>query len=145
MRLLVLLALTLSPIPAELAAQDQNTTIASPIINEITVSPTPFVNNITVMSDSARAVNLRLNNELLRERIAQERECACGTPGWVRAGQAGLVAAVFFVGWQLRGIKNKEHPPHEAGDVNVTLPTTHGNHGHGHDKPHGPPPPPPPV
>lgn len=119
MRLLVLLLLA-TPISA------QQTVVVPDVVVPITVSPTPFVNNITVMSDSAMIANLAENNRLLQEMLVEERECStCG--GGVSTTVVGLSIfgpLLFWIAIELRGIKNKEtiHNTNvNSPDVNVQV------------------------
>jgi hypothetical protein len=100
MRLLVLLLLA-----APLGAQ-QNVTIPPPDIN-VNLPPMEITNEITVISDEERLERIAVAIEGLAQAIA---ECGCveqpSAPGYVRIGQGALVLAAFFIGFQLKGIKN---------------------------------------
>jgi hypothetical protein len=84
-----------------------------------------IINEITVMTDSAMIANLNANLEALRVEIAG-RECnACGgTSTVVQAANVALVAAAFFIGWQLKGIKEKPNGDTQV-DVDVDVDATH--------------------
>lgn len=115
MRLLILLLLA-APLSA------QQTVVVPDVVNEITIEPTPFVNEITVMTDSAMIANLNANLEALRIQIA-ERECdtCAGTPTVVRVGQGALLVILGWAVYEFRQWRQKESVPdvHNDGDVTV--------------------------
>ncbi len=100
MRLMLLLLLA-----APLGAQQ---TVVVPDVNvPITVSPTPFVNNINVMTDSAMIANLNENLRLLREDIAAGECNTCGGANTTtKVAVAILLPVLVWIAWELRGIKN---------------------------------------
>jgi len=131
MRLLVLLLLA-----APLSAQTAQTTLVPPIINEISVTPTPFVNEITVMSDSVMAERLALAIAgLTAELAAQECNQCGGTSTIVRVGQAGLLLTLGYIGYQLKRIADKEFSDSHKTIVNVPEHDDQHHEHHGHREP----------
>lgn len=104
MRHLTLVAALL--LAAPLAAQQTSTTVVPDV--EITVNGDTIVVNVEVMSDSVRLA--RIADALEGIAVALE-ECGCaqpqGTSTVVRIGQGALVLAAFFIGFQLKGIKDE--------------------------------------
>lgn len=89
-----------------LVAAQQTVTIPPPDIN-VNLPPMEITNEITVVSDEERLERIAVAIEGLAQAIA---ECGCSgqpsAPGYVRIGQGALVIAAFFIGFQLKGIKN---------------------------------------
>ena len=90
---------------APLGAQQQTLTVVPDV--EITVNGDTIVVNVEVMSDSVRLARIADALEGLAAAIA---ECGCNEPqttsNVVRIGQGALVVAAFFIGFQLKGIKD---------------------------------------
>ena len=105
-RTINLLVIASSLTVASLSAQDPIIIPQVPPVVEITVDPTPIINNIYLMTDSAMIDNLNRNLEALRIEIAaQECDTCGGTSSIVRVG-AILLPVLLWIGWELRGIKN---------------------------------------
>ena len=88
-----------------LGAQQTSQTIVPDV--EITVNGDTIVVNVEVMSDSVRLARIAIAVESIAEALA---ECGCmeqpTTSNVVRIGQGALVLAAFFIGLQLKGIKD---------------------------------------
>lgn len=98
------LALVAILLAGELAGQQTSQTIVPDV--EITVNGDTIVVNVEVMSDSTRLARIADAMEGIAAILA---ECGCtepqGTSNVVRIGQGALVLAAFFIGLQLKGIK----------------------------------------
>ncbi len=106
-------------------------TVVVPDVNvEVQVQPTPFVNEITVMSDSAMIANLNENLRLLREEIAASECNTCGGANTTTKIAVGaLIPVLVWIALELRGIKkNQGDDIHNEGDTNVEV--TVEPHGH---------------
>lgn len=107
MRLFVLL---LFAVP--LSAQQTQTTVVPDVEITVEVGPTPFEITVEVMPDSVRLARIADAMESLAQAIAECR-CVDSGPSTVNVvANAGLMLAAFFIAWQLKGIKDKEHPEH---------------------------------
>ncbi len=88
-----------------LVAQQTSQTIVPDV--EITVNGDTIVVNVEVMSDSTRLARIA---DAMEGIAAILEECGCtqpqGTNNLVRIGQGALVLAAFFIGFQLKGIKD---------------------------------------
>jgi hypothetical protein len=110
-------------IAAPLAGQQQATVLTPDV--EVTLPPMQITNEITVMTDSTQLANLNANLEALRIEIAAMECNTCGgTPTVIQAANVALVAAAFFIGWQLKGIKEKPNGDTQV-DVDVDVDATH--------------------
>ena len=91
----------------------QQTVVVPDVVVPITVPvPEVTVNVPPSMSDSTRAVNLALNNELLRQLLERDGCNTCGGANGTTVAVSVLIPVLLWMAWELRGIKNKEHPAH---------------------------------
>ena len=127
MRTTNLLLIGVSLVVAPLSAQDQVGTIRvdapaveitndHPITNEITLElPPPDSASIARDEASERAMNA------ISDYLAT---CGCVDSGPSNVSvvtNIGITAALFFIGWQLKGIKDKGPDTHNEGDTNVEV------------------------
>ncbi len=98
------LALVAILLAAPLAAQQTQTTLVPNV--DVTVNGDTIVINVEVMSDSTRLARIA---DAMEGIAAILEDCGCtqpqGTHPVVRIGQGALVIAAFFIGFQVKGIK----------------------------------------
>jgi len=104
------LAIVALLLAAPLVAAQQTVTIPPPDIN-VNLPPMEVTNEITVMPDSVRLERIAAAVEGIAAILA---ECGCtqpqGTTYVERGVQGAFMLAAFFIGFQLKGIKdNTDH------------------------------------
>ncbi len=130
MRLLVLLLLA-----APLSAQQ---TVVVPDVN-VQVEPTPITieNNVEVLTDSIMQLRIAEAIEGIRAELATSECNTCGGASTtMKIGVAVLLPVLMWIGWELRGIKNKDDIHNVENDVDVDVdvevPDRKRKHDHGH-------------